>query len=265
MVFIKVCRLIALAAALICAVFFVVVASLLDSLARRPLTLSWCAQRWYRLLLGILNVRVTLVGLAPQQGVLICSNHISWLDIPVIGSRLTTAFLAKAELRALPLLGWLAHRAGTLFIQRGGGQSDQINRSIQGYLTQNRCLTFFPEATTGNGYAIRQFHPRLFAAAIGTGTPVLPLALQYQTGAQGTLEIGFGDESLAENLWRILGRWRTDVSIQLLPVIQTEQLQRKALAAEAMHQIADVLNLPTERRGLNFRAPLPAALPVDPF
>jgi 1-acyl-sn-glycerol-3-phosphate acyltransferase len=204
-----------------------------------------------------MNVKVEVNGSYEHQGLLVCSNHISWLDIPVIGSALPTYFLSKAELRTMPILGWLAHHAGTLFIQRGVGQIDEVKQLMQSYLCADHCLTFFPEATTGNGKGIRRFHPRLFSSAIETSTPLLPISIQYITESQPKLNVDFGDESMATNLWRVLGRWETQVNVNLLPIIETEGQERKVLADIAMNCIADSLNLPVQKRGLDYRVPMP--------
>lgn len=253
-------RLMLLIILLISGVILVLINSLLVRVIPKP-TILVITRFWYRMLLAIMNVKVTCRGQYKHQGLLVCANHISWLDIPVLGSQLPTYFLSKAEVQDIPILGWLAKHAGTLFIHRGKGQINEVKHLIQNYLSQDHCLTFFPEATTGNGRAIRQFHPRLFASAIESKTPLLPVAIRYITDTQPHLPIDFGDESMGANVWRVLGRWQTKVEVTLLPIINTEGQERKKLAETAMHQIADALNLPAERRGLNFRAPLPTDPP----
>lgn len=253
----RISRLLCLVVLLLVGVVFILLNRLLELLTQKSTFIFRIATLWYRLLLRVMNVRVTQIGDYQHQGAMICSNHISWLDIPVIGSQLPTYFLSKAELRDLPILGWLAHHAGTLFIQRGGGQIQEVKDLIQAYLSQDHCLTFFPEATTGNGLALRQFHPRLFSAAIESDTPILPVAIEYQHSTQPELLIAFGDESMAQNVWRVLGRWRTDVRLSVLPVLNSTDQERKKLADSAMQAIGDLLDLPSERRGLNFREPLP--------
>lgn len=257
MVLVKIVRLMGLVLLLLLGVVFIGLISLLQIFIKPPAMTLAFAQLWYRALLTVMNVQVQVHGHYQHQGALVCSNHISWLDIPVIGSVIPSYFLSKAELRKTPVLGWLAAHAGTLFIHRGTGQIEEVKQLMQAYLGNDHCLTFFPEATTGNGYAIRQFHPRLFSAAIATKTSILPVALQYHGGKQPNLSIAFADESMATNLWRILGRRKTTVDISLLPLIDSVEKDRKALANSAMHAIADVMNLPAQRRGLDFRAPLP--------
>jgi 1-acyl-sn-glycerol-3-phosphate acyltransferase len=257
MVFIRVIRLIALISLLIIGVLFILTASILDAFSKKQTMTLKFAQKWYQLLLRTMNIHVELEGQYSHQGILICSNHISWLDIPVLGSVLPTYFLSKAELRDFPILGWLAHHAGTLFIQRGAGQIEEVKQLMQAYLAADHCLTFFPEATTGNGKAIRRFHPRLFSSAIETNTPILPVSIRYLTDTQPKLNIDFGDETMATNLWRVLGRWQTKVHVTLLPIINSENQKRKVLADQTMNAIAESLNLPCEKRGLDYREPMP--------
>ena len=75
------------------------------------------------------------------------SNHISWLDIAVLGSGARVFFLAKAEIEKY--YSWqFGERWGTLFIKRGSGDSIKIREQITEFLKQNIPVLFFPEATT---------------------------------------------------------------------------------------------------------------------
>lgn len=267
MLFLRIVRLLMLLCLLGLGAVSVLILALLEGLTRSPSRQLALAGLWYRLLLWVMNVRVQHRGKYRHQGAMICANHISWLDIPVLGSQIPTYFLSKAELKNVPLLGWMAHRAGTLFIRRGTGQIAAVKALIETYLSQDHCLTFFPETTTGNGFAIRRFHPRLFSAAIDSGTPVLPVAIEYHEQRQPDLLVAFSDEGLGTNLWRVLGRWRTDVTVTILPLLPSQGQPRRTLADTAMHQIADALNLPAERRGLDLTGPLPVrpkSAPQDP-
>ena len=257
MLLVKLIRIFCLVCLLIIGVVFIILATIIDTIIRRPVAILKVAQLWYSLLLLIMNIRVKTKGQQHHSGMLIASNHISWLDIPVLGSVLPCYFLSKAEVKNIPILGWLATHAGTLFIQRGGGQNEQVQSLMKHYLSNNHNISFFPEATTGDGYSIRQFHPRLFAAAIDSKVPVMPVAIRYKLKHQTSLDIGFGDESMFTNLWRVLGRRRTDVELQLLPVIQPSGVDRKNLASTCMHSIADALELPQTHRGIGFKSPLP--------
>ena len=146
-----------------------------DVLRTHPHVTSW----WHNRLADILGVNITVSGHRPQAPALIVSNHISWLDIIVLGGLTHTDFLSKYEVRKWPVVGWLAARAGTVFIRRGDGQAGEISRHIADRLRKQGLLTLFPEGTTTDGRSVRPFFSRLFAAAIDTGTDVVPVALRY--------------------------------------------------------------------------------------
>ncbi|MGE4408562.1 lysophospholipid acyltransferase family protein, partial [Pseudomonas sp.] len=120
--------------------------------------------RWFlACLANALPFRVRVIGELPAQPMLWVANHVSWCDIPLLGMLLPISFLAKAEVRGWPVLGWLAQQAGTLFIRRGAGDAAQVNRQLARHLEQGRHLLIFPEGTSTDGSGVRNFHSRLFA------------------------------------------------------------------------------------------------------
>ncbi|MGI8931703.1 MAG: lysophospholipid acyltransferase family protein, partial [Sphingomicrobium sp.] len=78
--------------------------------------------RWPRRFLaaaaGIAGAKVRIEGtpLAPHS--LVLANHVSWLDILILGGATGTAFVSKAEVEKVPLIGWLADQNRTLYIDR---------------------------------------------------------------------------------------------------------------------------------------------------
>jgi 1-acyl-sn-glycerol-3-phosphate acyltransferase len=85
------------------------------------------------------------------------SNHISWLDIAVLGSGARVFFLAKAEIEKWPVFGNLAKGGGTLFIKRGSGDSVRIREQIAEFLSKDIPVLFFPEATTTDGSKVKKY------------------------------------------------------------------------------------------------------------
>ncbi|MBK8184609.1 MAG: 1-acyl-sn-glycerol-3-phosphate acyltransferase [Candidatus Competibacteraceae bacterium] len=105
----------------------------------------------------------------PHAGdTLFVANHISWLDIFCIAAVCPTHFLAKRDVAAWPLFGWLCRRAGTAFIQRGrsDGATEAIEQLVWRLRRGERVLVF-PEGTSTIGESVRRFHPRLFSGAAG--------------------------------------------------------------------------------------------------
>lgn len=205
-----------------------------NSMARR--------QRWSRWFMARLSAalpfRVTVSGELPRQPMLWVSNHVSWTDIPLLGMLAPLSFLSKAEVRTWPVAGWLALKAGTLFIRRGSGDSKLIQKQMGNHLQQNNALVIFPEGTTTDGTGLRTFHGRLMSSAIDSGVLLQPVAIHYSRNGQPDPIAPFiGDDDLLSHLRRLFANEQGDVHIQLLTPIATEGKERAALAYEAQQAV----------------------------
>src|SRR3990167_2684406 len=139
-------------------------------------------RRWYERMLRILNVEVDVIGIIPHEkngATIMIANHISWVDIPLIGSQTPVNFLSKAEVASWPLVGPLAVKIGTLFITRGSGDTDQVMQSMTERMQQNLSVLVFPEGTTTDGSKVRRFHKKLFRVCDGTDVNLCPLLIRY--------------------------------------------------------------------------------------
>lgn len=186
----------------------------------------------------IIGARVTVAGSAPQPQSLVVANHVSWLDILVLGSATGCAFVSKDRL-GHRLVHWLADQNHTIYVNRSarreiGEQSAALTAAIE----RGAIVAFFPEGTTGPGDALLPFRPPLFAAA-ANGAPhfeVRPIAIGYRDAA----EVSWFDEPGKDNILRILGRRGTiPVTVHILDPLPPGD--RKQLAAQAREQIAAVL------------------------
>jgi len=186
------------------------------------------------------EIRVT--GESPDKPMLWVANHLSWSDIPLLGMLQPMTFLAKAEIRHWPVIGWLTAEAGTRFIQRGGGDSTSLSQHLGQELEQGRSLLIFPEGTTTDGTSLRLFHSRLLACAIETGTPVQPVAIRYmRDGVIDPIAPFIGDDDLLSHLFRLMAADTAVVEIQLLPPISSHDKQRNPLARNCHSAIAEAL------------------------
>ncbi|MDD1015325.1 lysophospholipid acyltransferase family protein [Pseudomonas rubra] len=199
-------------------------------------------QRWSQLFMNTLSnalpFKVRVVGKLPQQPMLWVSNHVSWTDIPLLGRLAPLSFLSKAEVRTWPVAGWLALKAGTLFIRRGGNDSQLLRKQISQHLQQDCALLIFPEGTTTDGRSLRTFHGRLLASAIDTQTPLQPVALRYlRNGQSDSIAPFIGDDDLLSHLFRLFANDCAEVEIHLLAPIASTGEERAALAFKAQHAI----------------------------
>ena len=88
-----------------------------------PLHVLWRLLRlpspWPRLFLGsvarIVGARPRIVGTPLRRDVVFIANRLSWIDIPLLAGATGSAFVAKAELRAVPIVGWLCTLNCTIF------------------------------------------------------------------------------------------------------------------------------------------------------
>ncbi|MDH6537790.1 1-acyl-sn-glycerol-3-phosphate acyltransferase [Streptomyces sp. SPB4] len=193
---------------------------------------------WSAALLRALGIRITVHG-APggEGGRLIVANHISWLDIPLVTAVLPSRMLAKSEIGAWPVLGALAARAGTLFIER-----DRIRALPETVATVTRALlagnrvTVFPEGSTWCGRAQGPFRRAAFQAALDARVPVQPVRLRYRLadGEVAGAPAFVGDDPLTASLWRIARARGVRAEVWLLPRIPPgRHPDRRELAAAA--------------------------------
>lgn len=178
-------------------------------------------QWWLRRITRLLGMEIEILGNFPERqdtGLLFVSNHVSWLDIPVIGGLTRLNFLSKAEVRQWPLLGRLAQTTGTLFIQRGSGDSDRVAKQIADYLAEGRSVLFFPEGTTSDGSRLGRFHPKLFRTCEHIETSVCPVVIHYQVDGSEHNPVAFvGDDEFTSHLWQLLDHSRIRVTVAVLP------------------------------------------------
>jgi len=109
-------------------------------------------------------------------------------------------------------------------------------------------VLLFPEGTTTDGTYLRNFHPRLFAAAIEENSMIQPLTIRYEN-ENGDLseDIPFvAGQTFAGNLWQILGLKKATVYVTILPAFSAENLARKEIAHNAREAIHKALHLPLE-------------------
>ena len=199
---------------------------------------------WPKRFLGIaariVGARPIVVGDALDPHTLLISNHVSWLDILILGGTTGTAFVSKDNL-GHGVIHWLADQNHTLYVRREHrkGSKDQAI-AIARAAERAQPITLFPEGTTGPGDEMLPFRSSLLEAAsyASERVAVRPLAIDY--GAAGT-EVGWHGESGKENVLRILGRKGTlPVTVHLLPPLDRTS-DRKALAQKARDAIAETL------------------------
>lgn len=206
-------------------------------------------KRWNIGLMEILNIRIRLVGVVPglsAKNVMLVANHVSWLDIYVLSAVRPVRFVSKIEVLSWPIVGWLAKKTGTLFIDRTKRHDTaRVNNEVSLVLKSGGCVAVFPEGTTSNGSMLRPFHASLLQPAVHSQSHIWPAAIRY-THVDGSLNIApaYIDElTFGDSLKLILSQSIIYVNVEFMPPIPAEGKVRRELAREAQHAIAGALNL----------------------
>ena len=206
-------------------------------------------QRWSQFFMtrlsNALPFRVRVIGELPATPMLWVSNHVSWTDIALLGQLTPLSFLSKSEVRGWPVAGWLAAKAGSLFIRRGAGDSQLIREQMTRHLQQPLPLLMFPEGTTTDGSSVRTFHGRLLSAAIDSRVSLQPVAIRYmRNGEVDAIAPFVGDDDLLSHLLRLFSHEQGDVEIHLLEPLASHAQERAVLAFRAQEAIRRVVTAP---------------------
>lgn len=197
---------------------------------------------WPRRFLGgaswVVGARPKLSGAPIRPHSLLISNHVSWLDILVLGATTGCAFVSKDSL-GHGLIHWLADQNHTLYIRRDHrkGAKDQA-LAIAARLDREQPVALFPEGTTGPGDRLLPFRSTLLEAAAHASSDVeiRPVALDYGAASP---EIGWYGEPGRDNVLRILNRRGTlPVTVRVLPPISAADRKSLTQAARAAIEAA---------------------------
>jgi 1-acyl-sn-glycerol-3-phosphate acyltransferase len=184
------------------------------------------------------------------------SNHISYMDIIVLGSLLEASFVAKSEVARWPIFGFLAKLQKTVFITRSKAGIKKAFKDISVALSSKQSIIFFPEGTSTNGSSVAPFK-----------SAVLPVFVDYvrqnddvdlvlvsiviekidgvtpYTGDQSEDNYAwYGDMTLVPHLWNIAQRKKIEINLffhsGFARVVIDEKCDRKAISSIAHQKIS---------------------------
>src|SRR5262245_57729541 len=136
-------------------------------------------QRWSGSACQHLGVEVALRGERPEAACVYLSNHRSYLDIPVLSCLLGAPFLSRADVRRWPVVGFVAQRTGTVFVDRDDPRS-RVS-AARALLRGIGCggVVIFPEGTTCGERLPHPFPSGLFRLLRHIDLPVVPITIRY--------------------------------------------------------------------------------------
>ncbi len=222
---------------------------ILASAALRPflpalqLRLRNASFRWWgRQLCRLMGIKVEVEGLPPTGPFFLVANHVSYVDIILLAALVDCAFVAKADLRAWPLLGWAFRNADTIFIDRGRKKDLlRVMQQVRGYLDRGIGVLIFPEGTSSKGEEILPLKASLLEIAAEATKPVHFATLSYRTqgGMPAHKAVCWWDDTpFVVHLLRLLGlpSFEASVTFGTQPLAAND---RKTLAEQLRSAMAE--------------------------
>jgi 1-acyl-sn-glycerol-3-phosphate acyltransferase len=199
---------------------------------------------WFRALVRAFGVRLRVVGAplfqaTPGRGVLVVSNHVSWLDELAIDAVQPIRMVAKRDIRDWPVLGALITAARTVYLDR-----ERLSllpgtvAELASALRDGAAVGIHAEGTTWCGLASGRYRPALFQSALDAGVPVRPVVLRYLQGEGATTRAAFiGSDTLVDSMRRVLRLRGLVVEVHVLDEIAPGRAStRRELAALVQHE-----------------------------
>ncbi len=209
----------------------------------------------------IFGIHVHLINSATElRPALYVSNHISYLDIIVLGG-LKAFFIAKSEVASWPVFGQLARFQNTLFIERKSGKTRHQLETMQAHLRKGERLTLFAEGTSTDGTHVEPFKSSLFEAANlgghhegdvhGTGrVAIQPITIAYthhaglpMNQAQRDYYAWYARMPFGSHFAKLFSLKKVDVKVVFHPVCYLDEFDsRKACAEHCQRLVAQTLD-----------------------
>ncbi len=236
---------------------------------------------YHALCCRLLGIHVDVRGdISDVRPTLFVSNHLSYLDIPVLSAAVETSFIAKREVASWPLFGWLAKLQRTVFVDRRASGVHNERDDVARRLAQGSNLVLFAEGTSSDGTRLKPFKSALLSVAQqevdGRSIVVQPVTIAYTHldfmplgRAWRPFVTWYGDMDMMPHGWQLLGLGRLTATVQFhAPVSFAAFGSRKALAEHCERVVAQGLAAANGGRGLPAAVQLPpadaAAAPASP-
>lgn len=210
---------------------------------------------WHKGVCVIFNLKVSVHG-TPEKNrqVIFVSNHISYLDIPVIGTVLKASFVAKKDVASWPVFGFLSKLQQTAFIDRSRNAAAKEANALDNMIGAGKSLIIFPEGTSTDGREVLPFKSSLFSLALkDSENPVLiqPFTITMdkvdgqKPEQQNIIDIYSWHRDmtteLPAHLWLFAKSKGAKISLHFHPVISSDQYSdRKKLAILCQETVSSI-------------------------
>jgi lyso-ornithine lipid O-acyltransferase len=173
-------------------------------------------QCWASNINQAMGLTVTMQGTPPDAGVLLVSNHRSYMDITAIGELAPVTFLAKQEVARWPVLGRGCRLVDVVFVDRDSADSRRRSKDeVARRLWNNISIVVFPEGTSHEGPGLLTFKPGIFQVAAMGRFPIMPVAVNYEDPSDAWV----GNDRFLRHFLQAFSKRQIHVTVTFGPVI----------------------------------------------
>ena len=197
---------------------------------------KWLPVLFHKMLLWLLSIKVEIVGKTYQskKSNLFISNHLSYLDIPILGSKFPMRFVAKSEVESWPIFGFLAKKGRSIFIRRNKTDSFNQKNKILDVLSSGEKVFIFPEGTTSDGNRVLEFKSSSFSSVENQNFKIQPIVILY-SNLNGIpinrwlrpMIAWYGDMDLKPHLFKLVGLISIKAKLIYLEPVNTQNFKNR--------------------------------------
>jgi 1-acyl-sn-glycerol-3-phosphate acyltransferase len=173
-----------------------------------------------------------------RKGILIISNHTSFLDIFVLSSIFGSVFVSKAEVKYYPVIGQIAYLMGSVFLNRNSSKERLKLIKTIANACSDRILVVFPQGTTSRVTEQLPFKRGIFKVIeLNPEISILPVSLHYREDA----EIAWHKpQSFRENAMRVSAQDSIHVKVIVHNPVSIDDYREKT-SAEVCRMVEQIV------------------------
>ncbi len=203
---------------------------------------------FFKGLLTLFGISLKIYGRANKKGTLFISNHTSYLDIIILGSKLGGKFVAKSEISNWPIINFVVKLGKTIFINRKEilKSRNQVN-ILSKNLRNGFNVILFPEGTSNDGTQILPFKSSLFGIVEISENRIFelqPVSINY-TGFDGLpvnrifkqFYAWYGSVDLAPHAWKLMGLGTCEITINFHDALEFSRFKSRKSASKYCYDI----------------------------
>jgi len=198
-----------------------------------------------RSMLKILGVSVAFNGaVTGRKPTVFAANHMSYIDILLLGAHVPGVFVAKAELKKWPLIGWMARSLNTIFTTRQRATLSADQGEVVKALNNDLNVILFPEGKTGSGEELLPFRAGLLGVAFNNSSGVKlekdahvqPVSIRVthvdgrSVAEDPSLRSSYawwGPQSLISHFWKLVQADEIKVELTAHPLVNPEDFSER--------------------------------------